>query len=60
MNEPPPPCDHEGVVWRKGKYESNGKHGPEFTITVVKERLRREWALCSKCGLRLERATVVK
>jgi len=50
-------CPHKRTEpWRKGPVEG----GPERTITIAKETLRRSWTVCLDCGVRLERALVDK
>ena len=45
--------------WRRGKYEPDGRHGPEQT-TMAGNALFRSWTTCLDCGVRLERAMLSK
>ena len=51
------PCTHPDVIWREGKYEPSGKHGPHRTRWVGGIAALRYWAICT-CGMRLERVRV--
>ena len=53
-------CPHARVErWRRQRYDPPA-HGPETTRTVAGETLYRSWTNCLDCGVRLERALLMK
>lgn len=52
-------CAHANTEpWRRGKWEPDGKHGPESVRIVTGETMFRSWTYCRLCGTRLERAVL--
>lgn len=51
-------CPHRPAPWTPGKYEPDGRHGPERTRDVTGAVVLRSWTHCLDCGMRLEMAVI--